>query len=101
MRTDTGQVFRLEDYRASDYLIPRTQLVFSLSPDRTKVVAELTIERRPGADAAAPLILDGDGLVLVRVEIDGVALQPADYQTTPDRLAIERPPSASRFTLSI
>ena len=32
MRTDTGQVFRLEDYRPSDYLIPETGLTFRLSP---------------------------------------------------------------------
>ena len=25
MRTDTGQVFKLEDYRPNDYLIPRNQ----------------------------------------------------------------------------
>ena len=48
MRTDTGQVFRLEDYRPSDWLIPRTSLTFPLDPDRTRVVAELTIERRDG-----------------------------------------------------
>ncbi len=101
MRTDTGQVFRLEDYRASDYLIPLTQLTFRLSPDRTKVVAELTIERRPGVDDAAPLILDGDGLMLARIEIDGVAMSPDDYQATPDRLVIARPPSAGQFTLTI
>ena len=39
MRTDTGQVFRLEDYRPSAYLIPRTDLTFRLSPEATAVVA--------------------------------------------------------------
>jgi aminopeptidase N len=49
MRTDTGQVFRLEDYRPSDYLIPKTELDFRLGEDSTKVVARLTIERRAGS----------------------------------------------------
>ena len=36
MRTDTGQVFRLEDYRPSPYLIPETDLTFRLSPEATR-----------------------------------------------------------------
>ncbi len=99
MRTDTGQVFRLEDYRPSDYLIPRTELTFRLSPDSTAVVSELTIARRPGAAKNAPLILDGDGLLLKRIEVDGKALTAADYQATPDQLVIPTPPSAQTFQL--
>jgi aminopeptidase N len=99
MRTDTGQVFRLEDYRPSDYLIPRTELIFRLSPDSTAVVSELTIARRPGAAKNAPLILDGDGLLLKRIELDGKALTAADYQATPDQLVIPKPPSAQTFRL--
>ena len=30
MRTDTGHVFRLEDYRPSDYLIRKPSWIFSL-----------------------------------------------------------------------
>ena len=48
MRTDTGQVFRLEDYRPNDYLIPQTNLTFRLSPEATRVTAVLTVERREG-----------------------------------------------------
>ena len=57
MRTDTGQVFRLEDYRPSDYLIPRTSLTFRLDPDATLVIAELTVVRQHGVSKKAPLIL--------------------------------------------
>ena len=45
MRTDTGQVFRLEDYLPSDYLIPRTGLTLRLHPDATALTAELTLVR--------------------------------------------------------
>ena len=48
MRTDTGQVFRLEDYRPSPYFIPETDLTFRLSPEATIVIAKLTVERRDG-----------------------------------------------------
>ncbi|MEP9371040.1 aminopeptidase N [Mesorhizobium sp. KR1-2] len=101
MRTDTGQVFRLEDYRPSDYLIPSTALSFKLSREKTIVVAELTIERRDGVAGNPPLVLDGDGLTLRRVEIDGKPLDASAYRATPDELAITAPPKADRFRLLI
>lgn len=97
MRTDTGQVFKLEDYRPSDFSIPQTNLTFRLSPDATRVTAVLTIERRDGAAASVPLMLDGDGLVLKRIAIEGRELAPADYLATPDQLTILKPPA--RFEL--
>lgn len=48
MRTETGQTFRLEDYRPTPYAIPETKLDFSLEPEKTNVRATLTIERRDG-----------------------------------------------------
>lgn len=101
MRTDTGQVFRLEDYRPSDYLIPRTELDFRLGQDSTKVVARLTIERRAEVDKPVQLELDGDGLTLRRIEIDGETLDAADFDATPDQLVIYSPPASGRFTLLI
>ncbi len=101
MRTDTGQVFRLEDYRPSDYLIPETRLTFRLAPDATLVRAELTMERRSGAAGDAPLVLDGDGLVLTRLEINGNPLAEAHYAVDAEHLTILRPPSANRFRLTI
>ncbi|RUY34431.1 aminopeptidase N, partial [Mesorhizobium sp. M7A.F.Ca.CA.001.13.2.1] len=101
MRTDTGQVFKLEDYRPNDYLIPQTDLTFRLSPDATRVTAVLTIERRDGVSVSAPLVLDGDGLTLKRIEIDGKKVKPADLLATPDQLTILEPPVARRFQLLI
>ncbi|CCV12606.1 aminopeptidase N [Mesorhizobium sp. STM 4661] len=101
MRTDTGQVFKLEDYRPNDYLIPETSLTFRLSPEATRVTAVLTVERRDGVAASAPLVLDGDGLTLLRVAIDGSDLAPADFLATPDLLTIMTPPATPRFQLLI
>jgi aminopeptidase N len=101
MRTDTGHIFKLEDYRPSDYLIPVTGLDFRLSPDATRVTALLTIERREGVAASAPLVLDGDGLTLLGVAIDGQALSASDYEATPDRLTILKSPATPRFELRL
>ena len=71
MRKDTGQVFRIEDYRPCDYLIPRTSLTFVLSPKETIVTGEFTVERREGVPVSTPLVLDGDELTLAALSIDG------------------------------
>jgi aminopeptidase N len=101
MRSDTGQVFRLEDYRPSDYLIPSTRLDFDLSPDATLVTAKLTIERRAGTADTTPIILDGDGLEFLDIAIDGNAVAPASFEATPDSLTVKRPPRRKRFELTI
>jgi aminopeptidase N len=101
MRTDTGQVFRLEDYQPSDYLIPATDLSFALSPDATQVTARLTVRRREGVAATAPLILDGDELVLEGITVDGRALSTDEVEVSPQRLVVKRPPEADQFNVEI
>jgi aminopeptidase N len=101
MRTDTGQVFRLEDYRPSSFLIPATDLTFRLSPDATGVVSKLTVERRDNTPLDTPLVLDGDGLVLKRLEIDGATVAPSAFVATSDSLTITKPPLARRFLLTV
>ncbi len=99
MRTDTGQVFRLEDYRPSDYLIPQIHLTFRLARDTTTVIADLTVERRAGTDACAPLVLDGEVLKLKRIELDGDG-NPA-HEATPGKLVLTDLPEARSFRLLI
>ena len=101
MRTDTGQVFRLEDYRPSDYTIPQTEMSFRLSPRATIVKTVLTVERRGDAALSTPLVLDGDGLTLRRLVIDGKNPGPSAFEAAPDRLTIFVPPAAQRFKLLI
>ncbi|MCL7999311.1 aminopeptidase N [Brucella sp. 21LCYQ03] len=101
MRTETGQTFRLEDYRPTPYAIPETKLDFTLEPEKTIVRAELVIERREGTVAGMPLILDGDELKLISIRLDGEVLSNNSYSATPDRLEITDLPEAERFTLEI
>ncbi|MFC6487998.1 aminopeptidase N [Nitratireductor sp. GCM10026969] len=101
MRTDTGQVFLLEDYRPTDYDIPEVALVFRLDPDDTRVAAKLTVARRENVAADTPLVLDGDGLTLERLLIDGEAVDPSCYEATEDRLTLRRLPRQARFELTI
>ncbi|UUP18944.1 aminopeptidase N [Nitratireductor thuwali] len=101
MRTDTGQVFRLEDYGPSDYLIPETDLTFQLDSADTRVEARLTVERRDGVAADRPLILDGDGLTLESLLVNGAPVAESDYEATADRLVLRSTPPAKRFELTL
>lgn len=101
MRTDTGQVFRLEDYTPSDYLIPETELVFQLSPTSTRIVAHLTVERSEHAKTEDPLILAGDGLELKSLKFNGTAAADDSFVASSDELRIVTLPTGNRFTLTI
>ena len=101
MRKDTGQVFKIEDYRPTDYLIPRTRLNFDLSPDATVVTAELEIERREGVLSGTPLVLDGDELTLVSLAINGEPSNATAYEVSSQELRILQPPHEKNFTLTI
>jgi aminopeptidase N len=90
MRTDTGQTIYLKDYTPPDWLIETADLDFSLHPTATRVSA--TLHLKPNSSAAAPLVLDGDGLTLKSIRIDGATLRPERYIATPDRLTIPQPP---------
>jgi len=99
MRTDTGQLIRLKDYRPPDWLVETVSLDVSLHPTATKVRATIALKPNPQT-TAAPLILDGDGLSLVSLKLDGAALPADSYVATSDGLTIAQPP-ARPFTLEI
>jgi len=99
MRTDTAQPIRLKDYRPPNWLVETVSLDFSLHPTQTKVRATLALKPNPEA-AAAPLVLDGDGLTLIALKLDGTALPPENYAVTPDSLTIPQVPNIP-FTLEI
>jgi aminopeptidase N len=100
MRTETPQVIRLADYRPSDFLIDRVDLDIRLHPTGTRVTATLAMRPNSARTAGAPLILDGDGLTLKALALDGQALSADTFEATPDRLALLAPPERI-FTLSI
>jgi aminopeptidase N len=99
MRTDIAQSIRLKDYRPPDWLVETVHLDVTLHPTQSKVRA--TIAFKPNPDTpAAPLVLDGDGLTLQSLKLDGKAPGPDSYLVTPDQLTIPQPPNGA-FTLEI
>src|SRR6187399_3364071 len=99
MRTDTAQPIRLQDYRPPEWLVDRVSLDVSLHPSSARVKATLWLKPNL-ASAAAPLVLDGDGLSLVSLKLDGAAVPDSSFVATPDSLTIRQPPNRP-FTLEV
>ena len=95
-----GEIVHLEDYRPSDYLIPRLSLDFGLDAGSTRVTANLTIERRKDVKPGAPLVLDGDELTLESIALDGKPLAATAFIVNEQALVLKHPP-AGRFELTI
>lgn len=92
MRTEQALPVRLEDYRRPDWLVERVELDVSLDPAATRVRATLRIKPNPQAPTPAPLVLDGDGLTLASLKLDGEVLAADRYVADPDSLTIAQPP---------
>ncbi|MCC6887269.1 MAG: aminopeptidase N [Hyphomicrobiales bacterium] len=100
MRTEQSVPIRLEDYRPPDWLVETVDLDVSLHPTATRVRAVLRLKPNPQAATPAPLVLDGDGLTLVSLRLDGETLAAERYTAAEDGLTIAQPPPRP-FTLTI
>jgi len=100
MRDAEPKAIRLADYRPPDWLVDKVDLDFALHPERTRVTARLALRRNPAGAPDAPVVLEGDGLTLVRLGIDGTPLAGSSFEASPDRLTLAHPP-ADAFVLDI
>jgi len=66
-----------EDYRPYEWLLPEVKLDFDLGLTRTRIRAELTVQRNARADHAEVIRLNGDSLKPLSVMVDGA---PADWR---------------------
>src|SRR5436305_4740751 len=91
MRTEQARPVRRDQYRPPDWLVETVELDVSLHPTATKVRATLKMSPNPRT-APAPIVLDGDGLTLASLKLDGQTMRPDGYIATPDSLTITQPP---------
>ncbi|PNG27233.1 aminopeptidase N [Methylocella silvestris] len=100
MRTDSAEPVRLKDYKAPDYLIDSVDLAVKLHPTAARVVARLNIRPNPKGRPDAALILDGDGLVVIGVAIDGESPAEGAAAISPQQFTLANPPQRP-FTLEV
>jgi len=86
------KITRLAEYAPPAYAITSTDLTFDLAPSATRVRARLQIVR--AAAKPVPLELQGEGLKLLALAIDGRALAPEAYAQTETGLTISAPPAS-------
>jgi aminopeptidase N len=98
MRNDDVVTVRRADYQAPSWRIESIALEFDLAPERTLVIATSVVTRN-SAGPDGPLLLDGEDLELLGIEIDGRPLAPAAFKVLPDRLQLT--PRSDRFTLTV
>jgi aminopeptidase N len=101
LKNSHGQSIRLKDYRKPPYMVKTVDLTFKLEPHATRVVSRLKVERAKETPAGAALVLDGDGLQLSGLSINGKPAGAKDYLARPDRLVLNAVPRARAFTLEI
>jgi aminopeptidase N len=92
MRTETEHTIYLKDYTPSPYRIVSVDLDFHILPEQTRVRAQLTVEPRETTAPGTPLVLDGDGLTLTSIAMDGAPLMLAAYAADANGLTVVEPP---------
>ncbi|SMG62692.1 aminopeptidase N [methanotrophic bacterial endosymbiont of Bathymodiolus sp.] len=96
------QTIYLKDYQEPEYLIESVDLNFILESEYTRVVSRLKITHNPDNKTRhAALELLGEGLTLIRVALNGVALTDSQYKLTDESLTIVDVPQNTTFTLVI
>lgn len=99
LRSENARPVLLKNYKPVDYLIKTVDLNFDLDPEKTIVTATINFSRNKNTKAGASLVLDGDGIKLLSLKLDGKDLGGDQYTATPDRLTIHK--VSRNFSLEI
>ncbi|KAI4326935.1 hypothetical protein L6164_019449 [Bauhinia variegata] len=98
-KMETPREIFLKDYKMPDYYFDTVDLKFSLGEESTIVHSKITVYPR-AEGSSPPLVLDGQDLRLVSIQLNGKALQEKDYHLDARHLKVLSPPSG-RFDLEI
>lgn len=94
------QQIYLKDYSPPPFLVESIDLKFDLKSNKTRVIAISRIKRNNAAhNSKSPLILDGEKLELVDIELNEKSLSPSDLSLSESTITIEDVPS--EFTLKV
>ena len=89
---------RLSEYRPPAFLVDHIDLVFTLDERETRVQSTLSLRRNPErTDAPADCVLDGEGLTLEELRLDGKVVEPGGFTASDETLVIHEAPE--RFEL--
>jgi aminopeptidase N len=95
MRTDSPVAVRREDYRAPAFFIDHVALTFALQPSATEVEATLAFRRR----SAGPLILNGEGIELLGLNLNGKPIPAAQITHSEGKICLENLPNEGSLSV--
>ncbi len=84
-----------KNYEAPEFLVPKTSLTICIRNGGTSILSRLQIERC--GEIAKPLVLDGEGLSIKSLSIDGIDVEDEAYVYTEGRLVIWDVPDKFTF----
>ncbi len=97
-KTDPRTIY-LKDYKVPSYLIRETELFFDLYEDYTEVTSQLDFQHNQlSQEQAGTLVLDGEGLELLELRLDGAVVAESDWEQTDHHLTISNLPDSFVLT---
>lgn len=99
VKSKVQQIY-LKDYSPPPFLVESIDLEFDLKPNKTRITATSKIKRNDAAqNSENQLILNGEKLELVEIELNNKPLSPSDLSLSESTLTIEDVPN--KFTLKV
>ena len=100
MKSDLNRRKYLSEYAPPEFTIKTTRLSFYIDERNTRVTSRLLISRQT-SDLTTALRLDGVGLRLLKLGINGKSLLAEQYKITDDQLIIFEVPSEFEFSCEV
>ena len=94
MREGAPKTIYRKDYTEPDFLISHVELAFEIADGNTRVTSSLRIQRNGSHER--PLVLDGEGLGLISVSVDGGTLTKAPSNMS-GKLTVDAVPDDFEF----
>ncbi|WP_165856784.1 aminopeptidase N [Marinobacter sp. JSM 1782161] len=99
MRTSQPQTIYLKDYKVPPFLVDHVDLRFELFEEGARVYNSMEIRRNPDAESGQSLELDGEGLELEGLTLNGLPLADDDFEVTSGGLRVDK--VSDKFTLGV
>lgn len=92
MKDAAPRSIRREDYRPPNHRVEHIELTFELEDASTRVVSRLSVRPHPEGTRGSALVLNGEGLELEDIRLQGLPIEPSRYQRTETGLTLFDPP---------